>query len=97
MGPPFFVCRRHTDRHPGLSQASAGNTSSQSEVFAFGVNSTNIFSGVDTAVSATYVTATNELDGQQEIFDGSTDKTTDNTFGIGKDRESYSFRGNLGD
>ncbi len=34
----------------------------------------------------------NELEGQQEIFDHS----TENTFGIGKDRESYSFGVNLG-
>ncbi len=66
---------------PSLGQAPSDNTADkQSEVYQFGANYTNTFGGIDTAVSATYVTATNELA----------------TSSLTKDRESYSFGANLG-
>ena len=74
---------------PSLGQAPSDNTADkQSEVYQFGVNYTNTFGGIDTAVSATYVTATNELAGQSSTLAG--------TDVVGKDRESYSFGANLG-
>jgi len=66
---------------PSLGQAPTDNTADkQSEVYQFGANYTNTFGGIDTAVSATYVTATNELANSS----------------LTKDRESYSFGANLG-
>jgi len=68
---------------PSFGQASADNEGNQSEVYAFGTNYTNTFGGVDTSVSATYMTAT-------------LDTTAGVTAAGEKDRESYSFGANLG-
>jgi outer membrane protein OmpU len=78
---------------PSLGTAPSDNTAEkQSEVYQFGVNYTNVFGGVGTDVSATYVTATNEVAGQTvELFNDANDVTTS----VGKDRESYSFGINL--
>jgi len=68
---------------PSFGQASADNEGSQSEVYAFGTNYTNTFGGVDTSISATYMTAT-------------LDDTAGVAAAGEKDRESYSFGANLG-
>lgn len=72
-----------SDNCPGLGNASVDNAGLQSEVYAFGTNYTNTFGGVDTSVSATYMTAT--LDDDAGVAPAGE-----------KDRESYSFGANLG-